>query len=82
MVALDLLRLGRQPLTVVEPPLRLELLGVRAPDRLGAAHSLDRDDDRCAFRDVYGADFLAGGSGYGRREGHDVVFSSLSLCVS
>lgn len=82
VVALDLLRLGRQTLAVIEPPLRLELLGVRAPDGLGAAHCLDRDHDRRPFRDVYGADFLAGGSGYGRREGHDVVFRSLNSCVS
>lgn len=82
MITLNLFCLGRQSFAVVEPPFRLELLGIWSPYFLRAVYSLDRDNDGCPLFNVYGVDFLSRCGGNRSRKRYIVVLGSLSTTLN
>lgn len=77
MIALNLFCFGRQTLPVVDPPFRLELLGIWSPYFCRAIYSLDRNNDGCSFFHAYRIDSLARCRGNRSRERYIVILGCL-----
>lgn len=69
--------LGSQSRAIIEPSLRLELLGVRSPDLFGTANRLDRDYNGGALRYMDAVDHFTGRGLQWTREWYHIVFSGL-----